>query len=193
MRIVSGIYKGRKLLAPKGLKTRPTSERVREAVFSMLYGRVEDAAFLDLFAGSGAVGLEAVSRGATHATFVESDREALRCLEKNIAALEAEDQASIVKGDAIQVLKKMSKQEKSFDIIYADPPYDKGQALKTPDSLLVLKVCDTSGVLKNGGVLFIEERMPFDELHASLNRLTYQGCRRYGQSHVWQFVVEVKL
>ena len=121
MRVVAGELGGRKLVAPEGYSTRPTTDRVREAVFNSLgsLGVVEGALVADLFAGSGAVGIEALSRGAEHCTFVENDRGALRALETNLAALGLESRSRIVRSDALVAASGLDA-----DLVLADPPYD---------------------------------------------------------------------
>jgi 16S rRNA (guanine966-N2)-methyltransferase len=130
MRIVAGAWRGRTLVAPPGQGTRPTADRVRQALFDMLIhadwaGRhlIEGATILDVFAGTGALGLEALSRGAAKATFVESDPTALRALRTNITACKAESRAEIVATDALTIPAGSTK----ADIVFLDPPY--GQAL----------------------------------------------------------------
>ena len=121
MRVVAGELGGRKLVAPEGYSTRPTTDRVREAVFNSLgsLGVVEGALVADLFAGSGAVGIEALSRGAEHCTFVETDRGALRALETNLAALGLESRSRIMRSDALVAASALD-----VDLVLADPPYD---------------------------------------------------------------------
>jgi len=121
VRIVAGSARGRRLVVPPGTTTRPTTDRVREATFNALYSMnvIEDATFVDLFAGSGALGLEALSRGASHVTFVERDRAALAALRANIATLNFDDQATVVATNAMQWLASA----KHHDVILADPPY----------------------------------------------------------------------
>ena len=124
MRIVSGIYGGRRLVAPKGDIARPTQDRVREAWFSILGAEVEGARVLDLFAGSGALGLEALSRGAASADFIEKARASLIALAANIEALGVREVAKIRKGDALKVVESL--EAGSYDLVFADPPYDLG-------------------------------------------------------------------
>lgn len=123
LRIVSGELGGRFIEAPPGRTTRPTSSRVREAWFSALGDRVADARVLDLFAGSGALGLEALSRGAAHAHFVESDRRVLVTLRRNVEALGVEDRATLVPRDVFEYLEGVDDAEEPFDLALADPPY----------------------------------------------------------------------
>lgn len=109
------------------MAVRPTQDRVREALMSMLAAELPDARVLDLFAGTGALGLEALSRGAAHATFLEGDRRALRCLRANITALEADADATVVAGDVFDYL---ARSDGSFDLAFADPPYGHGLAAR---------------------------------------------------------------
>jgi 16S rRNA (guanine966-N2)-methyltransferase len=122
MRIVAGSARGRKIIAPDGLKVRPTAERVRQATFNALgaRGAIEGARVLDLFAGSGAMGIEALSRGATAVTFVEQDRDALKCIRDNVETLGFKEQSTIVRAD-VNSWAKMSME--AFDLILVDPPY----------------------------------------------------------------------
>ncbi len=123
MRVIAGRYGGRRLAAPKGRTTRPTSERVREALFAML-GDVEGARVLDLYAGTGALGIEAASRGAKRVVFVERDRGAIEALRKNLSTLGLSDeQAQIRREDAEDALKRARERKETYDLILIDPPY----------------------------------------------------------------------
>lgn len=126
MRIIAGEWRGRRLQPVRGKGVRPTTDRVRESWMAAMGGDVVDAKVLDLFAGSGALGLEALSRGALEVTFVERARTALLTLQANVKALGAEDSCRIVKGDAMAFVRKL--QADDFDLVLADPPYDTGLA-----------------------------------------------------------------
>jgi 16S rRNA (guanine966-N2)-methyltransferase len=121
MRVVAGELRGRRFEAPPGLDTRPTTDKVREAVFNALgsLDLVRDATVADLFAGSGGLGIEALSRGAAHVTFVERDRQALRILRDNLRALGLEADSRVVPGDAVASARGLD-----VDLVLADPPYD---------------------------------------------------------------------
>ncbi|MFN3862922.1 MAG: 16S rRNA (guanine(966)-N(2))-methyltransferase RsmD [Erythrobacter sp.] len=137
MRIIAGQWRGRKLLAPKGAATRPTADRTRETLFSMLTSRLGDfegLAVADLFAGSGALGLEALSRGAATCLFVEQDREALDAIRANIVALGARDQTRI-EANSVMALRAAAA---PLDLILADPPYHSGAGEVALDRLLRL-------------------------------------------------------
>lgn len=148
MRIIAGEWRGRKLVAPAGRETRPTADRTRETLFSMLASRLgsfEDFRVADLYAGSGALGLEALSRGAAHATFVETDRKALQAIEANIMALEAGSRTAIRAISAATLPKSHP-----FDLVLADPPYEPGSG--TAAAAAVAK----AGWLPPGGWMAVE-------------------------------------
>ena len=126
MRIISGEWRGRRLQVPKGKGVRPTTDRVRESWMAALGGSLDQATVLDLFAGSGALGLEALSRGAQYVTFVEIARGALRALRGNIETLGAGDRCRVIKGDAMAFARGPNRGV--FDLVLADPPYEKGYA-----------------------------------------------------------------
>lgn len=126
MRIVAGTYGGRRLAAPRGGRTRPTADRVREALFSML-GPLEDARVLDLFAGSGALGLEALSRGAGEATFVDSSPAAIRAVRANLESLGAG--AEVRRADARAFLRNARSAGRQYDLVFLDPPYQRAGAV----------------------------------------------------------------
>ncbi|HSJ07050.1 MAG TPA: 16S rRNA (guanine(966)-N(2))-methyltransferase RsmD [Longimicrobiales bacterium] len=126
MRIIAGRWRGRTIRTPPGHRTRPTTDRVREAWLSALQHDVPGATVLDLFAGSGALGLEALSRGAAHVTFVETGGAPLRALEANIHTLEAGALTTVVKADALRYVDGLA--EAAFDLALADPPYEGGAA-----------------------------------------------------------------
>jgi 16S rRNA (guanine(966)-N(2))-methyltransferase RsmD len=121
MRVIAGSYRGRTLKAPPGDGTRPTSDRVREALFSILGDRTRDARVLDLFAGSGALGLEALSRGALQVTFVDDDPKAIAAVKANLSAVKAV--AEVRRGDALRFLSAAPASRAQYDLVFLDPPY----------------------------------------------------------------------
>jgi 16S rRNA (guanine966-N2)-methyltransferase len=123
MRIIGGTLRSRRLEAPAGLATRPTSDRLRETLFNVLAPRIQGARFLDLFAGSGAVGLEAHSRGAAQVDFVERNPAALAVLRKNLASLGISARFSVHAGSVEPILRRM-RTDATFDLVFLDPPYD---------------------------------------------------------------------
>jgi 16S rRNA (guanine(966)-N(2))-methyltransferase RsmD len=126
MRVIAGRLGGRRLKAPRGTVTRPTSDRVRESVFALL-GDLQGARVLDLFAGAGGLGIEALSRGAARAVFVDRDARALRALKANLATLEiARDAGEVRRADALAALRSARARKETYDLVFIDPPY--GQA-----------------------------------------------------------------
>lgn len=167
MRVIAGELGGRRLRSARGGATRPTAERVREALFSML-GPLEGAVVLDLFAGSGALGIEALSRGAASATFVERSPQALAALRANLVALELNERARVIAGDALGALRANDK----YDLVFLDPPYAMAAALAAALSR------ELPGVLRAGARVVSESdrRGPL-ELALALSRE-----RRYGDT-----------
>ncbi len=134
MRIIAGTFRSRALQAPPGLATRPTSDRLRETLFNVLAPRIGGAAFLDLYAGSGAVGIEAISRGAAHVTFIERAPAALKILRANLAHLEINTAFKIHESNVAQFLRKPPVA--IFDIVFLDPPWDAAEDYTTTLNLL---------------------------------------------------------
>jgi 16S rRNA (guanine966-N2)-methyltransferase len=126
VRVVAGEFRGRRLAAPRGVRTRPTADRVREALFSML-GDVSGARVLDLYAGSGALGIEALSRGAGSAVFVDRDPRAVAAIERNLESLGLEQE--VLRQDAVRFL---ARAKGTFDLVFCDPPYDSASRLAAP-------------------------------------------------------------
>ena len=176
MKITGGFLKNHSLQSPKGLSTRPTSEKLRQAVFNICQNQVETAHFLDLFAGTGAMGIEALSRGAQSATFIESNRSAIKSIRDNLNNLDLSPLATVLAGDVLTWLKKL--QGKTFDLIYVDPPYEKNLHEKT------LLLIDQGELLSKEGILFIEERS-LEE--TPLKNLKLIKKRKMGSTLLYQF------
>jgi len=142
MRVIGGHDRGRRLRAPRGLATRPTADRVRVTLFDVLGPTVAGARVLDLFAGTGAVGIEALSRGAARVVLVERDQSALRALRANLAALDAPRAAArVMAGDVLRVLPELGAQEGPFDLVFIDPPYATALAARTLEGLGATRIC----------------------------------------------------
>ena len=147
MKIITGKYRGRSLVTPDGLKTRPTTARIKESIFNIIQFDVEGRDVLDLFAGSGQMGLEALSRGANSCTFCDSDKGAIAAIKKNIDKCKAEE-AKLHDKDSINFLKLQKKN--SFGLIFLDPPYGVGLLEES------LKVITTVDILQEGGIILCE-------------------------------------
>ncbi|MHB8170018.1 MAG: 16S rRNA (guanine(966)-N(2))-methyltransferase RsmD [Thermincolia bacterium] len=181
MRVITGRAKGRKLKAPKGMNTRPTSDRVKEALFNVLGEKVDNARFLDLFAGSGNVGIEALSRGAVEVVFVEQHPQALKVIRENLHLTGLQGHAQVISNDSIRVLDSLGRQEAKFDLIFVDPPYLKGYENG------VLEKVNHHRLLAEGGILIIEsskrDKLPGEVGEIELNRSQHYGdtCLSYYQ------------
>lgn len=133
MRVIAGTARSLRLKTPEGMDTRPTTDRIKETLFNMLQPHLYDAVFVDLFAGSGGIGIEALSRGAKHAYFAENEKKALACIRDNLQYTHLADQATILQTDAVSAL--YSIHEKEADIIFMDPPYDCGHEERVLEAL----------------------------------------------------------
>ena len=147
MRVISGKVRGLKLSSPHGNDTRPTLDRVKEAVFSMILPYIGNASVLDLFAGSGGLGIEALSRGAEKAFFIDNNEKAIVCIKENIRASKFEDVSTVLKIDAEKFLKSTNEK---FDLIFLDPPYF-GDKYKS-----VIKELSDSHILADEGLIVVE-------------------------------------
>ncbi len=128
MRIIAGLYRSRQLVSPPGTSTRPTSDRLRETLFNILAPRIEGARFVDLFAGTGAVGLEALSRGASHVWFAENGAPALKSLRANLTALKITRDFALEDRGTMPLLQRLGKLTTPVDLVFLDPPYDSEEA-----------------------------------------------------------------
>ena len=155
MRIIAGTFRSRALQAPEGLTTRPTSDRLRETLFNVLAPRIQGAAFLDLYAGSGAVGMEAMSRGAAHVTFVERAPAALQVLRANLAGLGLTEGFRIHPGSVGSFLCRPLAGAAVFDVVFLDPPYDAAGEYAIALGLLGRS---SAGLLAAGAVVVAEHR-----------------------------------
>lgn len=186
MRIIAGRFRSRLLQTPKGSSTRPTTGKLREAVFNICQSHIEGAQFLDLFAGSGAMGLEGLSRGASSAVFIDNNAEAVRCLRSNIDSLGVQDQTTVINGDVLAKLKLLEKRGSSFDIIYVDPPYAMGvDGISYSEK--ILRSIDEGALLLPGGVLFIEESIEAAPNPLNLKILAIKKSRNFGHSILQQY------
>ena len=159
MRVIAGTARSIPLTAPAGSNTRPTTDKIKETLFNILQFDLQGAVFIDIFAGSGAIGIEALSRGARKAVFVDSGRDAINCITANVKKCRFEDQSLIVKTDAAQFAGYALKADiKDADklIIFMDPPY--GKDLELP----VLKAIHESGLLKEDSIVIVEEELKYE-------------------------------
>jgi 16S rRNA (guanine(966)-N(2))-methyltransferase RsmD len=152
MRIIAGQYKGRRLKTLDGMAVRPTSDRMRETLFNILAPRIEGARVVDVCAGSGAIGIEALSRGAAHVTFIEASRKAASVIADNLRQCQIERDFKLIVRDALQTMKYFATEQMQFDLIYLDPPYDSD--LYSPVMWQIAK----GGLLTEDGLVIVEHR-----------------------------------
>jgi len=147
MRIISGERKGKKLYTLEGTNTRPTLDRVKEALFNIIQFKILDANVLDLFAGSGSLGIETLSRGARQAVFCDHSFEAIRIIKKNIEETRYIEKSTIINKDYILALKEISKKNEKYDIVFLDPPYKSDFGIKAINELIKLDLISEDGII----------------------------------------------
>lgn len=172
MRVISGTAKGKRLKAPTGLNTRPITDMIKEALFNVLGSRVMDARFLDLFAGSGSVGIEALSRGASKVIFVEHSNEAAKIIKENVDNCRFDQRYQILRNDVFKALGLLERQEDRFDLIYIDPPFTNDKIFNE-----IMVAIDAIDILEPDGILIIRaprrKEMP----------IMFNGLNKYRSSH----------
>ncbi|MBY0120818.1 16S rRNA (guanine(966)-N(2))-methyltransferase RsmD [Bacillus sp. S/N-304-OC-R1] len=173
MRVVSGIKKGKALKAVPGSSTRPTTDKVKEAMFNIIGPYFNGGIVLDLFAGSGGLGIEALSRGADKAIFVDRDGKAIQTIHENVKICDFEDHTEIYRNEAERALKAVMKRGLIFDIIFLDPPYKKQQLLK------LLEIINSENILDEGGTIVCEHGSDI-ELPDTVGALEKRKCETYG-------------
>lgn len=155
MRVIAGTAKRLQLKTVEGMDTRPTTDRIKETLFNMISEYLADSNFLDLFSGSGAIGIEALSRGAAHASFVEQSKKAMTCIRENLEYTKLADRADVYETDVINALSRMEGR-KTFDYIFMDPPYN--QLLEKK----VLECLSSSELLSEDGLIIVEASLETD-------------------------------
>jgi len=171
MRVISGKSRGKKLVSLEGDNTRPTLDRVKEALFNKIQFNIQDATVLDLFAGSGALGIEALSRGAKEVVFCDKIPEAIKVIKQNVANTNNLDKSIIINKDCNEVLDKLSNQNKKFDIVFLDPPYKTNLAIESLQKIIMSNLLTEDGIIiietddinKEKEILKIEEVEIFDK------------------------------
>ncbi|MCI9198538.1 MAG: 16S rRNA (guanine(966)-N(2))-methyltransferase RsmD [Lachnospiraceae bacterium] len=179
MRVIAGKARSLKLMTPPGMDTRPTTDRTKETLFNILQPEIGGARFLDLFSGSGAIGIEALSRGAAFAVFVEKDRAAAECIKKNLAFTKLGDNGQILRKDVGAALKSLEKGE-PFDLIFMDPPYGRGLERQ------VLEYLAHSSLLAEEGTVVVEASLETTFDHVQDLGFQVIKIKKYKTNmHVW--------
>lgn len=173
MRVVSGTRKGKILKAVPGSSTRPTTDKVKEAIFNMIGPYFDGGIGLDLFAGSGGLGIEALSRGAKKVIFVDKDRKAIQTIYDNISSCGLEEKAEVYRNDAERALKAIKKRELAFEFIFLDPPYKKQQLI------MLLEIIDKEHLLAPKGKIICEHGSEV-QLPDFVGHLSVQKREKYG-------------
>ncbi len=161
MRVIAGTARHRKLRTIDGMDTRPTTDRIKETLFNMLQMRLAQCRFLDCFSGSGAIGIEALSRGAQKAVFIEKNPKAAACIRENLKTTDLEARALLLVTDVLSGLSRLDSQGQEFDLIFMDPPYD--QMLEQQ----VLTYLSGSGLLAEDGLVIVEASLETDFSYAA--------------------------
>lgn len=184
MRIIGGLAKGRKLFCPKGLNTRPAQDKIREAVFNILAQVVEGSIVLDLFAGTGALGIEALSRGARQCVFIERDVRALQAVQKNLKLTGLAYRGIVIKGDVLKCLPKLREMGAQFGLIFVDPPYALWERPKEREGLfdLLSALSGEPVLLEPQVILVLRYRTHKVELPENLGSLHLFDRRSYGDT-----------
>lgn len=180
MRIISGSARGRKIATPRGTRVRPTSDRVKEAIFNVLTslkGSLEGAQVLDLFAGTGNLGIEALSRGADHAVFVDSHKESAAQIKKNLEDTAFSAAAEVLLLDTVKAIAFMARKNRRFDLVFLDPPYSMSLAEKALSALADEDILE-------GNTVVIAETDSREQLPLKIGRLTQFDRRTYGDTAI---------
>lgn len=177
MRIITGKARGFKLKAPQGLDVRPTSDRVKESVFNILAGHIEQAEVLDLFAGTGNLGLEALSRGAKSAVFVDCAINSLSIIKENALHTCLGERAEYIRSDAVKAIGRLYHAGRKFDLIFCDPPYNKGHI-----SAVITKL-EQNLLLKPGGIVIVEHSK-HESITTQENLLRMVRTEKYGETMI---------
>jgi 16S rRNA (guanine(966)-N(2))-methyltransferase RsmD len=180
MRITAGEFAGRVIQAPKGPPIRPTSDQVRQALFNLLGGQVQGARVLDLFSGSGALGIEALSRQAAEVTFVDRSFFCVQAIEANLQALSvATSRCSVIRAEMLTAIRRLAREEACFDLVLLDPPYGHGLARKSLNALLQYAILSPAGLV----VAEHDKRdsLP-DQIEGKSGRLILKRRQRYGDT-----------
>jgi 16S rRNA (guanine966-N2)-methyltransferase len=180
IKIIAGEFRGRLLETPKGHSTRPTMSQTRACVFNICQQFLSECTFLDICAGSGSMGLEAISRGAARATFIERDREAIKAIRHNIQRLGVEEKSELLCQEALAALESLARRNQTFDICYFDPPYGL-------ENRAILSFLGTQAILKEGAFFFMEESTQTTLDTSQLEQLTLQSKRRIGNTLLYCF------
>ncbi|MCF6461034.1 16S rRNA (guanine(966)-N(2))-methyltransferase RsmD [Clostridium sp. Cult3] len=182
MRVISGSKKGYRLKAPKGKDTRPTEDRIKESLFNILRQIDEESIVLDLYAGSGSIGIEFLSRGAKKAYFVDKSYSSIKAIRENLSHTDLMGKAEIIKKDALKAIEQISSQKVQFDYIFIDPPYGQNLIIKTLQKIL------REDILKEKGIIIVEHEKELT-LEDRIFEFSKSDCRNYGSKLLTFYII----
>ncbi len=177
MRIIGGKFRKKKIASVKGISTRPTSDRLRETIFNIISTSVMDSVVLDLYAGTGAFGIEALSRGAEFAVFIDNNKTAIDTINSNIQSCNLSDSCEIIFSDILKNLNRIKSKENYFDLVFMDPPYNRNTLNKTFFNL------HKSCTLRNNANIIVEHS-PDETVQTDIKEFVFKDQRKYGKSVV---------
>jgi len=175
MRVISGTARGKKLSSLEGLETRPTLDRVKESLFNILQFDLKDAKVLDLFSGSGALAIEALSRGAKKAVLCDNSNKAIQIINKNLKDTKLENKARVINKDYLNIIKQLHNESKKFNIIFLDPPYKTDYAIKAIEQIIKDDLLEDDGII----VVETDDKNKIDEIKKN-NNIEVYDTRKYG-------------
>jgi len=173
MRVISGSARGLKLKAPKGYDTRPTIDRIKESLFNIIANDLYNINFLDIFSGSGGIGIEALSRGAREAVFIDSSKESFDVISENLKSARLYERGYVIKSDVFAAISALGREKRKFDIIFMDPPYKKGLVEET------LRTVQNADILAENGFVIAEQAS--DEPDISVDRFNVFRIKKYNK------------
>lgn len=173
MRVISGKARGQSLKAPEGLNTRPTTDRVKESIFNIIQSKLYDSVVIDLFSGSGNLGIESLSRNAKKAYFIDSSKNSIEVIKANLKKTNLIDDSIVIQTDVLHAMEKLSTQGIKADIIFLDPPYSKGFVEPTLEGVF------SFGLLQDDGVVVVEHRKT-DHIPDTIHNLQKYRTNKYG-------------
>lgn len=185
LRVISGSAKGHKLKTIKGMTTRPTSDRVKESLFNIITGQLDSASVLDLFAGTGSLGIEALSRGAEKAVFFDKSTECCNLIKDNLAHTKLAEKAEVYTADFAGGIERLHAQGRKFDLVLLDPPYNKNFIQDT------LKILINNDIIRDDGIIVAEHSLS-DNLPAVSGRLEAIDSRKYGDTVLTIYIARKK-
>lgn len=175
MRVISGTARGKKLSSLEGLETRPTLDRVKEALFNILQFDLKDAKVLDLFSGSGALGIEALSRGAKKSVFCDKSNKAINIINKNLKDTRLDNKAKVINKDYIDTIKQLHRESEKFDIIFLDPPYKTDYAINAIEQIIEFNLLEEDGII----IVETDDKNKIEDIKNN-NKIEVYDTRKYG-------------